>query len=98
MGTLMENNSARSVDLIERARAGDREALNSLLARHRHRLRRMVEIHLDTSLQARRDASDGTRLVSGSGDSTVRIWDSVPPAVRARRNDSQTPHGDARDP
>jgi RNA polymerase sigma-70 factor (ECF subfamily) len=58
MGTLMDNNSAESVDLIERARAGDREALNALLARHRARLRRMVEIRLDTRLQARLDASD----------------------------------------
>jgi RNA polymerase sigma-70 factor (ECF subfamily) len=58
MGTLMDNNSADSVDLIERARVGDREALNVLLARHRDRLRRMVEMRLDTRLQARLDASD----------------------------------------
>jgi RNA polymerase sigma-70 factor (ECF subfamily) len=58
MGTLMENNSAESVDLIERARAGDRQALSTLLARHRDRLRRMVEMRLDTRLQARIDASD----------------------------------------
>jgi RNA polymerase sigma-70 factor (ECF subfamily) len=58
MGTLMENNSADSVDLIERARAGDRQALDALLARHRDRLRRMVEVRLDTRLRARLDASD----------------------------------------
>ncbi len=58
MGPLMENNSADSVDLIERARVGDREALGALLARHRDRLRRMVEVRLDTRLQARIDASD----------------------------------------
>jgi RNA polymerase sigma-70 factor (ECF subfamily) len=58
MGTLMENNSAESVALIERARAGDREALNTLLTRHRDRLRRMVEMRLDARLQARVDASD----------------------------------------
>ena len=58
MGTLMDHNSAESADLIERARAGDREALNALLARHRDRLRRMVEMRLDTRLQARLDASD----------------------------------------
>src|ERR1700693_2990229 len=58
MGTLMDNNSAESVDLIERAMAGDREALNALFARHRDRLRRMVEMRLDTRLQARLDASD----------------------------------------
>jgi RNA polymerase sigma-70 factor (ECF subfamily) len=54
----MDNNSAESVDLIERARGGDRAALNTLLVRHRDRLRRMVEIRLDTRLQARLDASD----------------------------------------
>jgi RNA polymerase sigma-70 factor (ECF subfamily) len=54
----MDNNSAESVDLIERARSGDREALNALLARHRERLCRMVEMRLDTHLQARLDASD----------------------------------------
>jgi RNA polymerase sigma-70 factor (ECF subfamily) len=58
MGTLMDNNSAESVDLIERARSGDRAALNALLARHRDRLCRMVEMRLDTRLQARLDASD----------------------------------------
>src|SRR5262249_12932119 len=58
MGTLMENNSADSVDLIERARAGDQDARNALFALHRDRLRRMVEMRLDTRLQARIDASD----------------------------------------
>jgi RNA polymerase sigma-70 factor (ECF subfamily) len=55
---MMENSSADSADLIERARAGDREALNSLFGRYRDRLRRMVELRLDTRLQARLDASD----------------------------------------
>jgi RNA polymerase sigma-70 factor (ECF subfamily) len=54
----MENNSSESVDLIERARAGDQEALNSLLGRYRDRLCRMVEMRLDTRLQSRLDASD----------------------------------------
>jgi RNA polymerase sigma-70 factor, ECF subfamily len=58
MGSLMDNNSAESVDLIERARAGDRQALGALFARHRDRLRRMVEMRLDSRLQARLDASD----------------------------------------
>ncbi len=58
MGTLMDSNSAESVDLIERARSGDREALNALFARHRDRLCRMVEMRLDGRLQARLDASD----------------------------------------
>jgi RNA polymerase sigma-70 factor (ECF subfamily) len=54
----MEINPADSADLIERARAGEREALNALLDLYRDRLRRMVEIRLDTRLQARLDASD----------------------------------------
>src|SRR5262249_4836681 len=58
MGSLMDSNSAESVDLIERALSGDREALNALLARHRDRLCRMVEMRLDARLLARLDASD----------------------------------------
>jgi RNA polymerase sigma-70 factor (ECF subfamily) len=54
----MDQNSADSVDLIERARAGDREALDALFSRHRNRLHRMVEARLDPRLQARLDASD----------------------------------------
>lgn len=58
MASLMENNSAESVALIERARAGDASALNAIFTRHRARLRRMVDIRLDRRLQARVDASD----------------------------------------
>ena len=54
----MDNNSAESVDLIERARAGDANALNAIFSQHRERLRRMVDIRLDRRLQARVDASD----------------------------------------
>jgi RNA polymerase sigma-70 factor (ECF subfamily) len=54
----MENNSAETVHLIARARAGDQDALNEIFTRHRQRLRRMVEMRLDTRLQARIDASD----------------------------------------
>ena len=58
MGTLMEKNSRNTADLIERARAGDKAALGEIFARHRDRLRRMVEMRLDRRLQARIDASD----------------------------------------
>jgi len=54
----MDNNSADTIALIERARAGDTQALNELFARHRGRLRRMVEVRLDQRLQGRVDASD----------------------------------------
>lgn len=54
----MCHNSSETVRLIERVRAGDRDAFNDLLTRHRSRLRRMVEMRLDWRLQARLDASD----------------------------------------
>jgi RNA polymerase sigma-70 factor (ECF subfamily) len=54
----MENNSAETVRLLERARAGDQNALAEIFARHRDRLRRMVELRLDRRLQARLDPSD----------------------------------------
>ena len=58
MGTIMTDNSAETNRLLEQARAGDQEALNALFARHRPRLRRMVDMRLDRRLQARIDASD----------------------------------------
>src|SRR5262245_6343836 len=58
MGTLMDNNSAGAVRLLEQAGGGDKPALSELLARHRARLRLMVEMRLDTRLQARLDASE----------------------------------------
>ncbi len=54
----MADNSADTARLLEQARAGDKGALNDLFARHRARLRRMVELRLDGRLQARIDASD----------------------------------------
>jgi RNA polymerase sigma-70 factor (ECF subfamily) len=54
----MENNSDDTVGLLERVRTGDPAALTELFARHRGRLRRMVEVRLDRRLQARLDASD----------------------------------------
>jgi RNA polymerase sigma-70 factor (ECF subfamily) len=58
MGTSRESDSVQTARLIERARAGDREALNALFACHRDRLRRMVEVRLDWRLRSRLDASD----------------------------------------
>src|SRR6516162_4779409 len=54
----MDHNSPETVRLIERARAGDAQALETLFTRHRERLRRMVELRLDHRLQSRLDASD----------------------------------------
>jgi RNA polymerase sigma-70 factor (ECF subfamily) len=44
--------------LLDRVRAGDREALDRLLALHRDFLRRVVELRLDRRMRARVDASD----------------------------------------
>ncbi len=44
--------------LLDRLRAGDRQALASLFARYRERLRRMVELRIDARVRARLDASD----------------------------------------
>jgi RNA polymerase sigma-70 factor (ECF subfamily) len=58
MGDRPGNNSTGTWRLVERARAGDGDALNEIFTRHRGRLRRMVEVRLDWRLQARLDASD----------------------------------------
>jgi RNA polymerase sigma-70 factor (ECF subfamily) len=54
----MESHSADPAELIARLQAGDPAALNTMFDRHRDRLRRMVEIRLDSRLKARLDASD----------------------------------------
>jgi RNA polymerase sigma-70 factor (ECF subfamily) len=54
----MDNEPADILELLQRARAGDAEALNQIFSRHRDRLRRMVDMRLDRRLQARVDASD----------------------------------------
>ncbi|MCI0458217.1 MAG: hypothetical protein L0Z62_14730 [Gemmataceae bacterium] len=44
--------------LLERAQAGDRQAVEQLFTQHRAQLRRFVELHLDAPLRARVDPSD----------------------------------------
>jgi RNA polymerase sigma-70 factor, ECF subfamily len=58
MGTVMANDPSATLQLIERLRGGDRQALTELFQHYRDRLRRMVELRLDTRLQGRVDASD----------------------------------------
>src|ERR1700722_7086059 len=58
MDAQMEHNSSTTGRLIELARAGDASALDELFARHRERLRRMVQMRLDWRLHGRIDASD----------------------------------------
>jgi RNA polymerase sigma-70 factor (ECF subfamily) len=50
--------SAETCALLERIRRGDREALESLLARHRPAMHDFVAFHLDPRLRARVDPSD----------------------------------------
>src|SRR5262245_10161331 len=50
--------SAATRRLLERARAGEAEAPEQLLARHRPFLRQLVELRLDPRLRARVDPSD----------------------------------------
>jgi RNA polymerase sigma-70 factor (ECF subfamily) len=47
-----------SLVLLQRAAAGDAQALHDLLARHRDRLKRMVHLRLSRRLQGRVDDSD----------------------------------------
>jgi RNA polymerase sigma-70 factor, ECF subfamily len=49
---------SETVHLVERIRGGDRRALADLFQRHRDRLRRMVELRMDSRLHGRVDASD----------------------------------------
>ncbi len=53
-----ESEPQEYVDLLQRARQGDREAINSLLETHRPRLVRMVRCRLDPRLYGRVDDSD----------------------------------------
>jgi RNA polymerase sigma-70 factor (ECF subfamily) len=45
-------------DLLRRARAGDQQALGTLFARYRERLRQLVRLRLDRRLSGRIDTSD----------------------------------------
>jgi RNA polymerase sigma-70 factor (ECF subfamily) len=58
METVMANDPSDTAHLVERLRAGDRQALTDLFQHHRDRLRRMVELRMDPRLQGRVDASD----------------------------------------
>jgi RNA polymerase sigma-70 factor (ECF subfamily) len=58
MGKNMNDPPCESSQLLERLRAGDHRALAKLFQQHRDRLRRMVELRMDTRLHGRIDASD----------------------------------------
>jgi RNA polymerase sigma-70 factor (ECF subfamily) len=50
--------SDETIELLNRARNGDRQGLDDLFSRHRERLRRMVDLRLARDLRDRVDASD----------------------------------------
>jgi RNA polymerase sigma-70 factor (ECF subfamily) len=54
-------NSSETRRLVEQARGGDAAALNGLFARHRDRLRRMIDLRLDRRVRGRVDPSDVLR-------------------------------------
>jgi RNA polymerase sigma-70 factor (ECF subfamily) len=58
MGSDMAPNSDESTVLLQRAAAGDQEAVRALLDQHRERLKRMVHLRLSRRLQGRVDDSD----------------------------------------
>jgi RNA polymerase sigma-70 factor (ECF subfamily) len=58
MESAMATDPSESAELLRRAGAGDREAVNKLFARYRDRLRAMVSLRLNRRLQGRVDPSD----------------------------------------
>ena len=54
----MISDIGESAELLERAVAGNGQALGDLFTRHRARLRRMVQVRMDPRLQKRLDPSD----------------------------------------
>ena len=54
----MDQTPNGATQLIDRLRAGDRQALGELFHCYRERLRRMVELRMDPRLRTRLDASD----------------------------------------
>jgi RNA polymerase sigma-70 factor, ECF subfamily len=54
----MLSNTQQTEELLQRARQGDRTAVEQLLGQFRESLRRMIALRLDPALTARLDASD----------------------------------------
>jgi RNA polymerase sigma-70 factor, ECF subfamily len=67
------SNSLETDDLLRRAGAGERAAIENLLDRHRRRLRQMVVARFDQRLSARVDPSDV--LQDGLADAGRRLPD-----------------------
>jgi RNA polymerase sigma-70 factor (ECF subfamily) len=54
----VSSDSLQNATLLDRAQRGDKQALGELMALHRDRLRRMVQLRMDRRLRGRLDASD----------------------------------------
>jgi WD40 repeat protein len=76
------DNTIRLWDIGVARRAGGKEARDAEVAELRGH---------DAYVHAVDWSPDGTRLISASGDGTVRVWDSLPPAIRARPADAYQP-------
>src|SRR5580700_5259949 len=57
-GPRMFPNSAETQELLDKAKGGDHQAADQLLAQHREPVRRMIGLRLDPAIAARVDASD----------------------------------------
>jgi RNA polymerase sigma-70 factor (ECF subfamily) len=68
----MQDNSARTRELLEQAAAGNTDGWGQLLAGHRERLRRMIALRLDRHLQGRIDPSDVMQ------DAYLEAWKRLP--------------------
>lgn len=67
-----------SIELLNEAQAGDKQALNELLGRYQERLRRVVRVRLDARLRRSLDSSDvvqETFAAALSGIPTLRALD-----------------------
>src|SRR6516225_9060062 len=58
MSSLMTDNTSDSLGLLQRAAAGNQQALQYLFDRYRDRLKRLVRLRLSRRLQGRVDDSD----------------------------------------
>ncbi len=73
----MTNESGEIPDLLQRAGAGDAEAMHQLFSRYRDRLKRMVHLRLSRRLSGRVDASDVVQ------EAYVEVCQKLPEYARA---------------
>jgi RNA polymerase sigma-70 factor (ECF subfamily) len=66
--------SEQTQELLRNAGAGDGDAVNRLMERHRESLRRMVQLRLDRALGARVDASDVVQEVLWEASRRLRDY------------------------